>query len=125
VKRALIKDGWTITDEQVTLIYGGRTLFVDMQATRNEDGFVILAEVKELYDVDSEVEAFANAIGKYVLYRTGLMVNKNPTPIYLAVTEKAYLGILSSRIGKTVIEYLKMLIVVVDHENEVIVRWMD
>ena len=34
VKNALIKDGWTITDDPLTLSYGGRDLYVDLAAER-------------------------------------------------------------------------------------------
>ena len=35
VKQALIKDGWTITDDPFVITYGERFLFVDLGATSN------------------------------------------------------------------------------------------
>jgi hypothetical protein len=66
VKRALIKDGWSVTGEQVRLTFGDRYLWIDMQAEK-PDQRIILVEVKELDEVDSPVEALANAVGKYLL----------------------------------------------------------
>ncbi len=65
VKRALIKDGWVIEDEQVTLTFGERYLWVDLRASKREAGGSIFVEVKALDSVLSPVEAWANAIGKY------------------------------------------------------------
>ncbi|MBC7812419.1 MAG: xisH family protein [Burkholderiales bacterium] len=42
VKRALIKEGWLITDEQVTLIVDKRYLWVDLTVSKVSTGFVIL-----------------------------------------------------------------------------------
>jgi hypothetical protein len=67
VKRALLKDGWIIEDEQFTLTVEQRNLWVDIQASKGEPRFVILVEVKELADVDSAIEALANALGKFEL----------------------------------------------------------
>ncbi|MBI5931645.1 MAG: hypothetical protein HY862_20215 [Chloroflexi bacterium] len=70
VARALIKDGWVITDEQVKVVVDERSLYIDLEATKESTGLIILVEVKELDKVDSPIEALANAVGKYLLYRT-------------------------------------------------------
>jgi hypothetical protein len=72
VKRALIKDGWIITREQVALIIGKRRLFVDIQISKLGETDAALIEVKTFQQPDSQVEAFANALGQYLLYETAL-----------------------------------------------------
>jgi len=46
VKRALVKDGWTIEDDQVRLKIGSRNLWIDLQASRTNQPFAVLIEVK-------------------------------------------------------------------------------
>jgi hypothetical protein len=67
VKRALIKDGWTITAEQVTLIGVTRQVIIDIEASKGELGEIILVEVKGFER--SPVEQLALAIGKLQIYR--------------------------------------------------------
>ena len=124
VKRALVKQGWTITGEQVRLTYGDRYFWIDIQAENSSSQRVILVEVKELDDVDSPVEAFANAIGKYPLYRMGLEYTAQRTPLYLAVTEASYAGILGATMGQQAVSQFQILLLVFDPEQEEIIKWI-
>ena len=45
VKNALIKDGWTITDDPLTIRFGRKVLYVDLAAQR-----LLAAERAELAD---------------------------------------------------------------------------
>ncbi|MCQ3929244.1 MAG: fatty-acid synthase [Chloroflexi bacterium] len=124
VARALIKDGWTITDEQVKVIVDERNLYIDLEATKDSTGLIILVEVKELDDVDSPVEALANAVGKYFLYRTSLDNKEIAIPLYLAVSVADYQGILSETIGKLAVTQGNILLLIFDPEQEEVVRWI-
>lgn len=81
VKRALMKAGWAITGELITLTMGDRYLWVDIEAVKSALGMVILVEVKELNNVPSAVEAWATAIGKYILYRIALDLSESNVPL--------------------------------------------
>ena len=48
MKRALIKDGWTILSEQVSLKMGKRQFWIDLRAIKNNTELVILIEVKAI-----------------------------------------------------------------------------
>lgn len=124
VKRALNKDGWRITGEQITLAVEDRYLWVDIEASKTISGLLILVEVKELEEVPSPVEALANAIGKYLLYQTALSVLEVNIPLYLAVTAAAYQGILSEAIGRLAIKRANVSLLVFSPEKEEIVRWI-
>jgi len=123
VVRALIKDGWAIEDEQFTLTVGKRNLWIDIEASKGQPRLIILIEVKELTDVDSAVEALANAVGKYELYRLALRASNLDYPLYLAVTKQSYEGILSERIGELAIGYAQIPLIVFDVETEEIIKW--
>ncbi len=83
-----------------------------------------MVEVKELYDVDSPVEALANAVGKYFLYRTSLNNEEINTPLYLAVSVAAYQGILSEKIGKLAVGQGSISLLIFDPDQEEVVRWI-
>ncbi len=124
VKRALGKDGWTIDDEQITLTVEQRNLWIDLQASKTEPRLVILIEVKELAEVDSAVEALANALGKFELYRLAIRAANLAFPLFLAVTKDAYDGILSERIGRLALEHAQIPLIVFDATREEIVEWI-
>ncbi len=124
VVRALIKDGWTISRQQVKIIAGDRYLWIDIEAAKVGDSLVILVEVKELEEVFSPIEAFANAVGKYFLYRTALDIAGTNVPLYVAVTQAAFEGILSEEIGQRVVRSVKIPLIVFDPGHEEIIRWI-
>ena len=85
---------------------------------------MIFVEVKVLDDVDSPVEALANAVGKYLLYRLGLDYTEQNIPLFLAVTEASYAGILNATIGQQALAQFRISLLVFNPEQEVIVRWI-
>jgi hypothetical protein len=118
LKRALQKTGWTIDDEQITLTTNERTLWIDFQISKHSAGLILLVELKELANVPSPVEALANAIGKFMLYRIILDKNDSNVLLYLAVSQESYSGILSEQIGQWTWERLNILLIVFDEEAE-------
>jgi hypothetical protein len=124
VKRALVKDGWTITGEQVKIIVEDRNLFVDIEVTNATSGLVVLIEVKELDNVPSPVEALASAVGKYFLYRWALDDSGISIPLYLAVSRATFHGILSEKLGMLSVDQGNILLAVFDPEREEIVQWL-
>jgi XisH protein len=69
VVRALTKDGWTVTAQQVAVAVPGRRLWIDLRATKARDSLVVLIEVKGFEMMPSPVDYLAAAVGQYVLYR--------------------------------------------------------
>lgn len=124
VKHALIKDGWVIDEEQYPLTVDKRNLWIDLLATKDIPQLVILVEVKELAEVDSAIEALANAVGKVVLYRLALQFKNIQLPLFLAVSKGSYDGILSERIGQLVLAHEDITLIVVDADKEEIAQWI-
>ena len=124
VVRALIKDGWAITDEQVKIIIEDRNLFIDIEAAKPSENRIILVEVKELELVSSPIDALAAAVGKYFLYRTALNDVGLTTPLFLAVSNRSYAGILSEKIGILSLEQGNISVLVFDPEREEVVQWI-
>ncbi len=124
VKRALIKDGWIIETDQFILTIDQRNLWVDLQASKVDPRLTILVEVKELAEVDSAVEALANALGKIALYRLALANANLPFILYLAVSVQSYAGILSEKIGQLALSHHRIPLLIFDADREEIVRWI-
>ncbi|MFM7713751.1 MAG: element excision factor XisH family protein, partial [Microcystis sp.] len=71
VKHALIKDGWIVTDDPLSLKIGKKDLFIDLGAEKiliaEKENQKIAIEIKSFIGT-SEVEDLKNALGQYVLY---------------------------------------------------------
>lgn len=75
VKNALEKDGWNITDDPLTLPWGGKNLQVDLAAERliaaEKGARKIAVEIKSFIG-RSQIEDLEGALGQLVLYRLAL-----------------------------------------------------
>ena len=100
VKTALIKDGWTITDDPLTLRVGADRIHIDIGAER-----VLIAE-KGTRKIAVEVKTFAGpskiadleeALGQYVLYRMALRRTEPERELYLAVPQEVVSSQFQSR----------------------------
>jgi hypothetical protein len=128
VVRALIADGWKITDDPLWLTYGGRELYVDLGAERN-----LLAAEKNQQKIAIEIQSFVGrsavrdleaAVGQYNVYRSILKDKQSPHVLYMAVSQEAYEGVFSERLGQLIISSLQLRLIVFDDEQERIVQWI-
>lgn len=128
VKNALVKDGWTITDDPYTIQFRGENLYADLAAERplaaerGDDRIVV--EIKSFLgsSVMRDLEA---AIGQYTLYRTLLKVTAPERRLYLAISDNAY-GRLSVRnIFVQVQKEASIAMIVVNLESEEVLTWIE
>ncbi len=106
VKRALIKDDWTITHDPFSFKFsfklGQKYLFADLGAERlisADKGFrQIIIEVKSFVG-RSEVNDLENAVGQYVLYQQALKEAQINRDLYLAVTQPTFNQIFQIPLG--------------------------
>jgi hypothetical protein len=124
VKRALVKDGWAITGEQVAVRIGRRQFWIDLRAAKNGVDLVVLIEVKGFETSLSQATLLMEAIGQYRLYRMILATSSDRTPLYLAVPVAAYNGILSEPVGDQAIQDNQMKLIVFDPKTEALVKWI-
>ncbi len=125
---ALEKDGWTITNDPLTLEIGGRSLFVDLGAEKlfaaQKQGRKIAVEVKSFLAA-SPVHDLEEALGQYIVYEDILEQSEPERNIYLAVREEVYLDIFSEPIGQLLLRKKRLKLIVFDSSKEIIVRWID
>lgn len=127
VKAALINDGWTITDEDYTLLVGRQRVYIDLAAERELIAAQlgdeqIAVEVKSFVGT-SAVADLRNAVGQYVMYRTVLRrLDPNRVP-YLAIDSETAQTLFAEPLAEYLVEDEQVLLIIVDIAAERIVEW--
>ena len=102
VRRALEKDGWTITDDPFRLTLGIRTLSIDLGAEK------LIAAEKERVKIAVEIKTFGSpspvadlqqAVGQFVMYESALKRLEPDRLLYLAVPDLVLQGIFTEPLG--------------------------
>jgi XisH protein len=93
VKRGLIKDGWTISDDPYTITYGGTALYVDMPTKppiAADRGDHLIAVEVEHFNVVSLLSDYHTALGRYVCHRLAMRTDDPRRVLFLALPRSAY-----------------------------------
>lgn len=93
VKVALEKDGWTITDDPLTLRIGVRSVFVDLGAERliaAERGTEKIAVEVKSFLGPSLIQDLELAWGQFFLYKRALQKQEAERKLYLAIDETIF-----------------------------------
>jgi XisH protein len=127
VKAALIKEGWIITDDPLSLEIGGRDLFIDLGAERlliaDRDREKIAVEVKSFIS-PSPVRDLENALGQYILYEDIIDQQYPERRLYLAIREEVYLTFFAEPIVQIPLKRRRIKLLVFDETQEVITQWI-
>jgi XisH protein len=127
VKAALIKDGWIITDDPLSLEIGGRDLFIDLGAERlliaDRGSQKIAVEVKSFIS-PSPVRDLENALGQYILYEDIIDQQYPERRLYLAIREEVYLTFFAEPIVQIPLKRRRIKLLVFDETQEVITQWI-
>jgi hypothetical protein len=128
VKNALIKDGWTITDDPLYLKVGDVNMEVDLAAEKvfaaQREGVKIAIEVKSFLS-KSKLYDYYEAEGQYNLYRLGLRRQFTEHKLYLAVEEEVYDTFFQKSLIQESVQANNMSILVFNHQTETIVTWVN
>lgn len=127
VRAALIKAGWIITDDPLTLKYADLTVFADLGAQRTvgaqRDKERIIVEIKS-FAGPSPVYEFERALGQFLIYRAlaGLLGMKRS--IHLAVSTTAFLEFFSRESIQMVLKTYNVSLLVVDVDAQEVTEWI-
>ena len=127
VRNALIKDGWTITDDPLTLEIDERKLYVDFGAERllaAERGTERIAVEIKAFGGPSPIADLEQTIGQYGLYEDVLEIVDPNRVLFLAIPEGAFQEIFSERIGQLALQKRIKRAFTFAPGTEVIVQWM-
>ena len=127
--RALEKNGWTITDDPLTLVLFGTDLLVDLGAERvmaaERKGERIAVGIKSFIK-PSPVQDLKEALGQFMLYEQALRrIPANADRIlYLAVRGTAYQSVFVEGIGRVLMDSHTLRLIVFDDTTEEISQWI-
>ncbi|MGL4500380.1 MAG: element excision factor XisH family protein [Planktothrix sp.] len=128
VKNALIKDGWIIIHDPLSLKIGNKDIFIDLAADKlliaEKHEQKIAVEVKSFIS-PSEIEDLKNALGQYILYEKVLNRLGSERILYLAIREPVFNRLFTEEIGKILLEDKTLKLLVFEPEQEVVIQWIN
>ncbi len=128
VKRALEKDGWTITHEPLTIRLEDVKFYVDLAAEKavEENGEVtkIAVEIK-VFGGLSFLNEFEKAVGQYAIYRQFLEELFPEPRLFLAVPLNVFEKSFALPSIKAVVAKQNIKLLVFDSQTEEIVQWIN
>lgn len=125
---ALKSDGWTITDDPLTLPVGERNVHIDLGAERaagaERVGVVLIAIEVQTFIGRFPVADLQQAVGQYVMYQSVLESLDPNRRLFLAIPEGADDGIVSEPLGQLTLARVAPRLLVFDSAGRRIVRWI-
>jgi hypothetical protein len=129
VIRALVADGWTITDDPLKLEYGDRNLYVDLGAESStvgaeKSGRKIAVEIQSFLG-SSPLRDLEEAVGQYQVYQTVLSVTQPDRQLYLAAPRRTHETLLTEKFGQLIIARLGLRLLIFDDQSERVHLWIE
>ena len=127
VKRALIKDGWAITDDPFIIEYKELRLFADLGAEKpiaaEKAECKIVVEIK-VFGTPSPVTELERAVGQYGIYRTFLDRISPERELFLAVAQDVYQDFFQQYAVQEIITAFEIHLLIFEPATEGIVTWI-
>lgn len=125
---ALKKDGWTITDDPLTVQAGNKEFYIDLGAERpiigaERNGESIAVEVKSLVG-RAFIFDYYQSLGQFLVYRHALIKSEINRELFLAIPEKPYLELSQVDIFQEVWEVFSVNLLIFDETNHFILEWI-
>lgn len=127
VVNALKREGWTITDDPLSIKWMGRTLQIDLGAER------VIAAVKGAEQIAVEIKSFISpspiedlrdAVGQFLLYVVALEGAQSPRTLYLAIRDDVYEEVFALPEGQALCAKAQLKLIVFNADREEIVQWI-
>ncbi|MGH9846113.1 MAG: element excision factor XisH family protein [Blastocatellia bacterium] len=128
VKQALIKDGWMITHDPLTLEWTNTSVQLDLGAER------LLAAEKGTRKIAVEVKSFLSAsaltdlygaLGQFILYRKALGKTEPERRLFLAIHQPAYLNLFTHPDSADLRAEEGINLLVFDPDTQEILQWIE
>ena len=128
VKNALIKDGWNITHDPLTIrINEAVKLQIDLAAetaiAAERDSEKIAVEIKSFVG-DSDISAFHTALGQYLNYCQALEEQEPDRIIYLAIPLETYQDFFQLPFIQRALRRYQVKLMIYDPKLEEIKQWI-
>jgi hypothetical protein len=128
VKNALIADGWRVTDDPYIIEYLKTRLYADLgaekpiAAEKGEQKIVI--EVKSFLGA-SKFQDLKEALGQYDIYRYLLEETAPERKLYVAISNEAYSNFFSQEVIKLILDKHQLPLIIVDINQEEVLKWIN
>lgn len=127
VRVALVKDGWKITHDPLTIEFEDLTVYADLGAEKiiaaRKLEQKIAVEIK-VFRSPSPVTELERAIGQYYLYSTFIAKKESDRALYLAIPERIYNNFFQRPSIQVFIKERQISFFVFNPEQEEIVKWI-
>lgn len=127
VKRALVKDGWRITDDPFVIQYKGLRLYADLGAEKpiaaEKQDQKIVVEIK-VFSSLSLITELERAIGQYSIYHTLLKRVAPERELYLAIAQDIYQDFFQQPAIREIISDHYMRLLVFEPSREEVIQWI-
>lgn len=128
VRVALEKDGWTITDDPLTLQVGKREIYIDLGAERvviaaEKEGEQIAVEIKSLLGKSYFVDYY-QSLGQFLVYHLALQKAQSNRVLYLAIPFTAYEEFIDIDLFRDAWQAYSVNLLIFDEQENRILKWI-
>ncbi|MBE9137991.1 XisH family protein [Nodosilinea sp. LEGE 07088] len=128
VRNALIRDGWTITDDPYVIQYRRTTLYADLGAERpiavERGGLRLVVEAKSFVGA-SKIQDLKEALGQYDIYRYLLEETAPDRKLYIAISTAAHRTFFTQDFVQLILQKHQLPIIVVNLDTEEVEQWIN
>jgi XisH protein len=128
VRKALEKEGWTITHDPLPLKVGTLRLQADLGAEKliaaQKDNQKIAVEIKSFLRA-SKITDFYQAFGQFLPYKVALKRVEPDRIIYLAIPDSTYEALFGEILIQDLLEEYPVKLIVYNSDKEEIQSWID
>jgi len=127
VKEALIKEGWTVTDDPLSFKIGKMQVQMDLGAER------LIAAEKGSERIAIEIKTFGNlsfitalyeAVGKYIIYRNVLKRLQPDRMLFLALPETIFERFFEEAFIQETVQEEGINLILYNQSDKLITRWI-
>jgi XisH protein len=128
VRAALEKDGWTITHDPYKIKLGKRRGYIDLAAEKamiaaEKDNVKIAVEIKS-FSTPSDLDAFENALGQFLIYWRALRIKEPERILYLGVPQSFYTRFFDDIFFVETAQDFNVKMLVYDEQKAIIEKWI-
>jgi hypothetical protein len=128
VRLALEKEDWEITHDPYKIKLGKRRGYIDLGAEKiviaaRKKGDKIAVEIK-IFSDPSDLHAFENALGQFLIYWRALQIKEPDRVLYLGVPLSFYTRFFDDAFFMDIANVFNVKMIVYDEQKGIIERWI-
>lgn len=127
VREGLEKDGWLITDDPLYITVGEVDFYIDLGAEQliaaEKGGSRIAVEIKS-FSGPSPVNAFHEALGKFINYRAALAEEQAERVLFLAVPKLVYEDFFQRSFIQKMVQLEKLKLLIYEPQTRKVISWI-